>query len=160
MTSFEIFCQTAGPVGKLNQSVHWVLFARTVVWVLFIVCVGSWSFGVEIALRLFFSIPDSLRKVMTSFEIFSQPSGLVGKPNQPVHWVLFSRIAVWVLCIVCVGSWLLVVGIALRLFFSTPDSMRKVFTSFEIFSQSDGPVGKSNQPVHWVLFSGTAVWVL
>ena len=32
-----------------------------------------------------------MRKVLTSFEIFSQPDGLVGKSNQPVHWVLFVR---------------------------------------------------------------------
>ena len=31
--------------------------------------------------------------------------------------------------------------------------MRKVLTKFEISSQPDGPVGKSNQPVHWVLFA-------
>ena len=66
MTSFEIFSQLARPVGKLNQPVHWVFFTRIAVWVLCIVCVGSWSFGVGIALHFFFSIHDSLRKVMTS----------------------------------------------------------------------------------------------
>ena len=62
MTSFEIFSQPDGPVGKPNQSVHWVLFAGTIVWVLFFVCVSSWSFRVRIALRLFCWIPDSVRK--------------------------------------------------------------------------------------------------
>ena len=41
---------------------------------------------------------------MTSFEIFSQPSGPVGKLNQQVHWVQFAGTAVWVLCFVCIGS--------------------------------------------------------
>ena len=35
--------------------------------------------------------------------------------------------------------------------------MRKVLTSFDIFSQPAGQVGKLNQPVHWVSFSGTVV---
>ena len=52
----------------------------------------------------FFWILGSMRKVLTSFEIFSQPAGPVGKPNQPVHWVMFVETVVWVLCIVCVGS--------------------------------------------------------
>ena len=42
----------------------------------------------------FFWIPDFLRKVLKFFEIFSQLSGLIGKPNQPVHWVRFSGTAV------------------------------------------------------------------
>ena len=54
------------------------------------VCVGSWSFEVGIVLRLSFWIPEFLRKVVKLFEIFSQLSGLIGKPNQPVHWVRFS----------------------------------------------------------------------
>ena len=58
------------------------------------VCVGSWSFGVEIVLRLSFWIPDFLRKVLNFFYIFSQSSGLIGKPNQPVHWVRFSGTAI------------------------------------------------------------------
>ena len=33
----------------------------------------------------FFSIPDSLRKVLKNFESLSQPVELVGKPNQSVH---------------------------------------------------------------------------
>ena len=104
LTIFEIFSQLDGPIGKPNQPVHWVLFARTTVWVLFIVCIGSWSFGVRIVLFLFFWIPNSVKKVLKNFEIFSQPAGLVGKPNQPVHWVLFSGIVVWVLFFVCVSS--------------------------------------------------------
>ena len=93
-----------------------------------------------------------MRKVLTSFEIFSQPDGPVGKPNQPVHWVLFVGTTVWVLCFVCIGSWSFRVRIVLCLFFWIPHYVRKVLTSFEIFSQLDGPVGKLNQPVHWVLF--------
>ena len=45
------------------------------------VCVGSQSFGVGFVLRLFFWIPDSLRKVLTNFESLSQPTELVGKPD-------------------------------------------------------------------------------
>ena len=66
------------------------------VWVLFFVCVGSWSFGVGIALCLSCWILDSVRKVLTIFEIFYQPVGLVGKSNHPVHWVKFSEIVTWV----------------------------------------------------------------
>ena len=54
LKSFEIFSQLDGPVGKPNQPVHWAMFAGTVVWVLFFVYVGSWSFGVGIALHFFF----------------------------------------------------------------------------------------------------------
>ena len=36
--------------------------------------------------------------------------------------------------------------------------MRKVLTSFEIFSQPNGPIGKLNHPIHWVMFAGIAVW--
>ena len=63
-------------LGKPNQSVHLVQFAGTAVWV---VCVGSWLFGVGIELRLSCWIPDFVKKVLKIFEIFSQPSGLVGK---------------------------------------------------------------------------------
>ena len=63
MKSFEFFSQPDGLVGKQNYPVHWVRFAGTVVWVLCIVCVGSWSFGVRIALRLSFWIPEFLRNV-------------------------------------------------------------------------------------------------
>ena len=77
---------------------------QTRVMVLCIVCVGSWSFGVGIALHLSYWIPDSVRKILTSFEIFSQSTGPVGKPNQPIHWVQFPGTTVWVLFSVCVGS--------------------------------------------------------
>ena len=50
-----------------------------------IICVNSQSFGVGFVLHLFFSIPKSLRKVPKNFENLSQPSELVGKPNQPVQ---------------------------------------------------------------------------
>ena len=91
MKSFEIFSLSARSVGKPNQPVHWVLFAGTAVWVLCFVCVGSWSFKVGIALRLFCWIPKFVRKVLKSLEIFYQPDGLVGKPNHPVHWVMFAE---------------------------------------------------------------------
>ena len=130
LESIEIFSQSNGPVGKSNQSVHWVLFAETSIWVLCFIYVGSWSFGVKISLYLFFWIPDSIRKVLTSFEIFSQPAGPVGKPNQLVHYVQFFEIAVLVLCFVCVDYHSFGVGILLRLFFWIPDSVRKVLKNF------------------------------
>ena len=64
------------------------------VWVVCVICVGSWSFGVGIALCLSFWIPDFISMVLKVFEIFSQSSRLVGKQNQPVHWVRFSETAV------------------------------------------------------------------
>ena len=86
-----------------------------------------------------------MRKVLKNSKIFSQLTGLIGKPNQPVRWVLFARTSVWVLFFVCVDSWSFRVGIALGLFvFWIPNSVRKVLTSFEIFSQPAGPVGKPN----------------
>ena len=54
---------------------------QTRVRVVCFVCVGFWSFRVKIELHLSCWIPDFVRKVMKSFEIFSQPSGPVGKPN-------------------------------------------------------------------------------
>ena len=79
------------------------------------VCVGSWSFRVGIVLCLSCWIPYFLRKVLKFFKIFSQPARLVGKPNEPVHWVRLSGTAVWVVFFVCVGSWSFGIGIALRL---------------------------------------------
>ena len=108
------------------------------VWVVCFVCVGSWSFGVGIVLYLSCWIPDFLRKVMKFFEIFSQPSGLVGKLNQSVHWVRFSRTAVWVCFFVYIGSWSFVVRIALCLFCWILDFVRNVLTKFQNFSQSFG----------------------
>ena len=93
---------------------------------------------------------------MKNFENFSQPDGQVGKPNQPVHYVKFSEIAVLVLCFVCVDSHSFRVELALCLFFWILDSVRKVLKNFENFSQPVGPIGKSDQPVHWVKFSETA----
>ena len=49
------------------------------------VCVCSQSFGVEFVLSLFFWILNSLRKVLKNFKSLSQPSELVGKPDQSVH---------------------------------------------------------------------------
>ena len=79
-------------------------------------------------------------KVLTSFEIFSQPARQVGKPNQQVHWVRFSGTAVWVLCFVCIGSWTFVVRIALRLFCWILTSVSNFVTKFQKFSQSFGLV--------------------
>ena len=158
--SFEIFSKPYGLVGELNQPVHWVRFAGKAVWVLCFVCVRSWSFGVIIALRLSCWIPEFVRKVNTSFEMFSQPYGSVWKPNQPVHWVQFVGKANWVLCFVCVGSWSIGVRIAPYLSFWIPDFVRKVLKSFKIFSQPDGPVGKPNHLVYYVMFVRKVVWVL
>ena len=76
---------------------HCLWCLQTHVRVLCFVCNGSWSFRVGIALHLSCSIPDFVRKVLTTFEIFSQSAGLVRKLNQPVHWVRFFGMAVWVL---------------------------------------------------------------
>ena len=116
LKNFEIFYQLDGLVWKPNHPVHWVLFSRTIVWVLCFVCVGSWSFEVGIALRLFCWIPDSVRKILKNFENFSQLAKQVGKPNHPVCYVQFSEIAVLVLFFVCVDSHSFGVRIALRLF--------------------------------------------
>ena len=67
LKSFEISSQPDGPVGKPNQPVHWVMFAGTIVWVFFFVCVGSWSFEVGIALHLFFWISKYVRTVLDIF---------------------------------------------------------------------------------------------
>ena len=108
-----------------------------------------------------FWISDSIRKVLKIFENLSQPVGPVGKPNQPVHYVQFSEIALLVLCFVCVDSHPFRVGIALRLFFFwISETMRKVLKNFENSSQSAEPVGKPDHPVHWVKFSETAAWVV
>ena len=72
---------------KLNQPVHLVQFAGTAVWVVWFVCVGSWLFGVRIELRLSCWIPHFVRKVLKIFEIFFQPSGLVGELDRSVCWV-------------------------------------------------------------------------
>ena len=50
-----------------------------VVWVLFFVYIGSWSFVVRIALRFFCWIPDSVRNCFTKSQNFSQSFGLVEK---------------------------------------------------------------------------------
>ena len=81
-----------------------------------------------------------MRKVLTGFEIFSQSTGQVGKPNQPVHWVRFSEMAVWVLCFVYIGSWSFVVKIELCLSCLIPDSVSKFLTKFQNYSQSFGVV--------------------
>ena len=104
MKFFENFSQLAQLVRKPDQLVHEVQFSRTIVRELCLVWIGSHSSELRINHRLFFWILDSVRKVLTSFEIFSQPDGPVGKLNQPVNWVMFAGTTVWVLCFVCVGS--------------------------------------------------------
>ena len=89
-----------------------------------------------------------MRKVLKTFEIFYQPDLLVGKPNQNIHWVMFSGTTVWVLFFVYVGSWSFGVGIELRLFFWIYDYVRKVLENFENFSQLAVPVGKPDLSVH------------
>ena len=103
---------------------------QTHVRVLCFVSVGYWSFGVRIALRLSCWIFDFVRKVLTSFDIFYQPDGSVGKSNQPVHWVLFTGTAVWVPFFVCIGSWSFKVRIALRLSCCIHKFVRKFLKSF------------------------------
>ena len=65
--------------------------AVCVVWLVLVV---SHSSELRINHHLSCWIPDFLRKVLKFFEIFSQLSGLIGKPNQLVHWVRFSRTTV------------------------------------------------------------------
>ena len=48
--------------------------------------------------------------------------------------------AVWVLCIVYIGSWSFVVGIVLRLFCWIPDSVGNFLTKFRNFYQLFGIV--------------------
>ena len=72
-------------------------------------------------------------KVLTSFKIFSQPDGPVGKPNHPVHCVMFVGTAVWVFCFVCVGSWSFGVRIALCLSCWIPDSGRNILKVLRSF---------------------------
>ena len=79
-----------------------------------------------------------MRKFLIGFEIFSQPTGLVGKPNKPIHWVRVSEMVVWVLCFVYIGSWPFVVRIALRLFFWISDSESNFLKKFQNFYQSFG----------------------
>ena len=100
-----------------------------------------------------------MRKVLKTFEILSQLSELVGKPNHPVHLIQFAGTAVWVFGTVCVGSQSFGVGFVLRFFFWIPDSLRKVLKNFESLSQPSELVRKLNHPVHLIKFVGTTVWV-
>ena len=77
---------------------------------------------------------------MKFFEIFSQSSGQVGKPNHLVHWVRFSRMIVWVLFFVWVSSWSFEVGIALLWLCWILDSVRNFLTKVQNVSQSFGYV--------------------
>ena len=88
LASFEIFSQLAGPVGKPNQPVHWVQFAGMTVWVLCFVCVGSWSFGVRITIRLSCWIPDSVRKFLKFLRSFLNQLDRLG--NQTSRFIGFS----------------------------------------------------------------------
>ena len=64
---FENFSQPDEPVVKPKQPVRQVMFFRTIVRVLGIVCISSQPFGVRIVLCLFFWIPNPLRKILTNF---------------------------------------------------------------------------------------------
>ena len=55
-----------------------------------------------------------------------------------------------VLCIIWVNSHSSGVGIIHRCFSWVPYSMKNVLTKFDIFSQSDRPIGKLNQPIRRV----------
>ena len=46
-------------------------------WVLCFVCIGSWSFGVRIAIHLFCWTLDYVRNFLKKFQNFSQSFGLV-----------------------------------------------------------------------------------
>ena len=54
-----------------------IRFSGKAVCVVFFVLVGSHSSKMRINHRLFFYIPNSFRKVLTNFEILSQPDELV-----------------------------------------------------------------------------------
>ena len=97
---------------------------------------------------------------MTNFESLSQPAGLVGKPNHPLHLIQFAETVVWVFGAVCVGSQSFGVGFQLDLFFWIPDSQRKVLKNFESLSQPNELVGKPDQSIHWVQFFRMEVWVV
>ena len=81
LTNFENCSQPAQLIRKPDQLVHKVQFSRTAVRALCLVLIGSRSSELRINHRLFCWIPNSVRKVLKSFEIFSQPAGPVGKPN-------------------------------------------------------------------------------
>ena len=140
LTNFENCSQPAQLVRKPDQLVHEVQFSRTTVRALCLVWIGSRSSEMRINHRLFCWISDSVSKVLKIFEIFSQPYGPVGKPNQPVHWVMFAETTDWVLFFVYVGSWSFGVGIALCLFCWISEYVRKVLENFENFSQPAVPI--------------------
>ena len=60
------------------------------------------------------------------------PNRLNWLGNRIIWFMKFSffRKAVWVVCFVCVGSWLFGVGIALCLSFLIPDFVKKVLKFF------------------------------
>ena len=72
-------------LGNRNSRFIRFGFLKIAIWVLCFVCVDFHSFGVKIALRLFFWIPDSMGKVLKNFENFSQPDEPVGNPDQQIH---------------------------------------------------------------------------
>ena len=78
--------------------------------------------------------------VLKFFEIFSQPSGLVGKPNHPVHYIRFAGMIVWILFFVWVSYFSFEIGIAFLLFCWIPDFVRNFLTKFQNLSESFGLV--------------------
>ena len=89
--------------NRINRFIKFSLLERQFGYFVLFVLVLSHSKS-DWYLVYFFWIPDSQRKVLKKFESLSQPAELVGKLNQPVHWVQFFGMEVWVLCFVCVGS--------------------------------------------------------
>ena len=81
-------------------------------------------------------------RILKNFENFSRLDESVGKPDQPVHKVLFSGIVVKALSIVCVGSHSFGIITIHPLFFGIPESMRKILKIFENCSQPVELVGK------------------
>ena len=88
---------------------------------------------------------------MKIFESLSQPAELVGKPDQPVHWVQFSGMEVWVLCLFVSILNHSVSELYTVCFFWFPYSVRNVLKNFQNCSQPDPPDGELDQPVFWVL---------
>ena len=88
---------------------------------------------------------------MKNFVSLSQPAELVGKPNQPIHWVQFSGMEVWVLCFFVSVLSHSVSELYTVYIFWFPYFVRNVLKNFQNCSQPDRSVGELDQPVFWVL---------
>ena len=87
------------------------------VWVVCFICVGSWSFGVEIALCLSFWIPDFLRKVLKFLKSFRNLLDWFGNRTSLFIGLGFLEWQFGYFASFVFGSWSFGVGIALRLFY-------------------------------------------